>query len=91
MIGCPTGWIHLHRKDYKQAEEIFLALTHNPASKNDPYSLLGLAIINMASVPPQRRKVHFRRFKSSCIGQFYPSCCLTSPSSYGSRTTNWVQ
>jgi hypothetical protein len=54
-------------KEYKLAEEKLLALTQNPNAKNDMYGFLGLAIINVANVPKQRRKVGPGRGRGVCV------------------------
>ena len=56
--GGSAGWLHLEGRDYKQAEEEFMALTKDPATKTDTYAWLGLAILNFSSAPSDLRKVH---------------------------------
>lgn len=37
-----------------------MALINEPATKNDPYGWLGLASLNFASAPSQRKKVRLK-------------------------------
>ena len=55
-----TGWLHLERKEFKEAEETLMALSNDPATKNDPYAWLALAALNFQSAQAalaDRRKV----------------------------------
>lgn len=60
MGVCTTacaGWLRLERREFKEAEEVFVALTREPGTKNDPYAWLGLATLNLMSAPSDRKRV----------------------------------
>ena len=75
ITGGSAGWLHLEGRDYKQAEEAFMALTRDPATKADPYAWLGLAVLNYASAPSDLKKVRrLLRTMPACALFLSPVC-----------------
>ena len=64
-MGAWAGWLRLERKECKEAEEVFVALTREPGTKNDPYAWLGLATLNLMSAPSDQKKVCVSRAAAS--------------------------
>ena len=49
--------MHLEQKDYPAAEARFMELVQAPGTKHDAYAWLGLASLNFATAPSDRKKV----------------------------------
>ena len=60
LFAAFAGAVHLEQRDYPAAEARFVELVQAPGTKHDAYAWLGLASLNFATAPFDRKKARRR-------------------------------